>query len=139
MPYNSLKDLSMGCDRGLVDDRDHHTGVCDLCSKVAISANYATDFGADFLRKLQGTYQDIEDISLNIPIASGEYDNHIPRIEVAGMQPIHASCFPTLIVHPRSQLAYIIGRCLGLDPGDLLEVIDSVRSVSRPTTHLQEQ
>jgi hypothetical protein len=69
MPYNGFSGLSIRFDRCLVENRDYNTGVGDFRYKTTITANHATDLGADFLGILQGTYQISADIPFIIPTA----------------------------------------------------------------------
>ena len=139
VPNHGLKCLGMGRDVLRIHSRNDAARVSDFGGVSTISTHDSQNRCANFFGVLEGRHQIRADIFLEISSPDRKHHERVFRLQPASFQPFDENRRPTFVVRPGSQFGYVVGRRVGLDPGDLSKVVYGVRRVCRAAADTQEK
>src|ERR1035441_8476101 len=126
VPDDGLKGLSMWGDRFGVHGWDDDAGIGHGRGEAAVSPDNAEYARADLFRVFERADQVGADLLGQIPSAYGEHEDHVPGLELAHSPPVYEHAGPAIVVGSGREFRDVVGGRIGLDAGDLPEIIDGM-------------
>ena len=139
MPDDRLKRLAVRRHGFGIDGRDDHAGIRDLRGIAPIASDDADNGGADAPRVLQRAHEVGADVLLDAAAAHREHEHAVFAAQPAAGQPGGEYRVPALVVRPGGELRNVVGRGVGLEAGQLPEVVDGVRAVAGTASDSEEE
>ena len=139
MPDHGLESFGVRRDIIGVDDRHQHDCIGHFSGVPTVATDHADDFSAHLTGVLQGAHQIRGDVADQVAAADGEHQEAVGRAQPRSAEPFDKDGLPSLIVRPGGQFRNVVGRRIGLEPGDLAEVIDGMRRIGRAAAHAEDE
>src|SRR5262249_54069958 len=106
---------------------------------AAVTPDDADDRRAALARQLQRRDQVRADVLRDVPAPDREYEHTILRPQPTAAQPLDEHARPPVVVGAGGELGDVVGRGVGLEAGDLAEVVDRVAAVRRTAADAEEE
>src|SRR5579871_3175307 len=121
-------------------DRWHDDASVGNLGRVAtILPDNADDARPDLLGQLHRGDQIGRNVLLEITPSDGENEKAVLAVQLADAQPLDENARPAIVVGPGRQLRHVVGWSIGLDAGDLAEIVDRMRGIGGTAADPEEE
>src|SRR5580658_9167776 len=121
------------------DRGDDDASVGHLARVAAVATDDAEDFRPHFAREVDRANEVYADVLFTIPAADAEDEHPVAGAQARDAEPLGEARIPTLVVHPRRELAHVVGRRVGLDAAYLAKIVHGMPGMPRAAAHTQNE
>src|SRR5260370_42056537 len=135
MPDHRLKRLRVRSYGRRIDDGNKYAGVRDPSGVTSVSADDATNGGANLASVFESAHEVSTDVFLRVATTNGKNEHHVCLIQPRPAEPIGITRIPAFIIHSCGELRHVVRQRIGLDLSNLPKIADRVGSVPCPSAH----
>lgn len=139
VPDHGLEFFGVGRDRIRGDGGNDEAGIGYLRGVAAVASNDAENTGAGRAGDAERSDEIEADAAFSIAAADGENKHGVAGADVAAGEPVGVAGVPAVVVDASRELGDVVGRRVGLDAGDLAEVVDGVAGVACAPADAEEE